>query len=344
MASLAKVTLYLAIIALFFSQLIKYSFEVTLILAALTNIIYLFQIHQLKVKNSYFLVFCLYAIINLSIHFLINGFALTPTLYLIRLIALLSFFIFPPPLDKNMYRLIKLVMLATVTFGLIQYFFFPNVTYFSSLNWDPHLNRAIGPFFDPTFTALMYLFLILIYFKDLNILAFYAYLGLALTYSRTAYLDLALLSTYATLKTKKIFIAACTITIIGITLILLPKPYGEGTKLDRTSSIYAKVENYKIAIKTIRLNPLFGTGYNRLSQTRTDQPSTSHSFSGFDSSLLTIWATTGIIGLTLFTLGLLLFAAQRSWQQNLFLIAILIHSCFANSLLYAPFLFLLALL
>lgn len=344
MASLAKISLYLAVLSLFFSQLIKYSFDISLCIAAIINIIHLSSIHQLKIKNKFFLAFIVYAVVNLFFQFLFSSFSLTPILYLTRLAALLSFFIFPPLIDKRLYLLIKTVLFATVIFGFIQYLFFPDLTYFSSLNWDPHLNRIVGPFFDPTFTALLYLFLVIIYFKELNLIAFFVYTALALTYSRASFLTLGLLSIYSTYKTRKIFIVLITFIILIVTMIILPKPYGEGTKLDRTSSIMAKIENYKVALITIKSAPIFGYGFNRLTQIRTDQPPSSHASSGFDSSLLTIWATTGIFGFGLFIAGLVTLLKNQPWQKNLFLIATLIHSLFANSLLYPPILFLLAFL
>ena len=344
MASLAKLALRTAIIAIFFSQLIKFSFDGAIIIAAILNIISLVVSHKLKIHNRWFLFFIIYAAINLFIHLVFSHWSLNPILYLIRLSALLSFFIFPPKIDSFTQKLTINVLSATVLFGIIQYIFWPNFTYFSSLNWDPHLNRIVAPFFDPTFTALIYLFLLIYFALRRNPLLILAYTALALTYSRASLATLAIISAISSFKTKNIKIFLFTFATLIFTIIVLPKPYGEGTKLDRTSSIYAKIQNYQIAFSYIKSASIFGYGYNRLPLIRTDQSQLSHAISGFDNSLLTIWAGTGIFGLFLFIQGILWELRRRLWHQNLFWISVLLHSCFANSLLYSPILFLLAIL
>jgi hypothetical protein len=127
--------------------------------------------------------------------------------------------------------------------------------------------------------------------------------------------------------------------IVALTFILLPRQPGEGTKLERTNSLYAKIINYREGIKVFSQSPLVGVGYNNLAYVRNIIKPESHANFGFDSSLLTILATTGVIGLSLFIFGLLhLFNSSGLLFQSL-LVAILIHSLFANSLLYPWVLF-----
>jgi O-antigen ligase len=123
-----------------------------------------------------------------------------------------------------------------------------------------------------------------------------------------------------------------------MTIILLPRQPGEGTKLERTSSIYAKIENYQEGIVLFSKSPLIGHGYNNLSFVRNYNPD-SHAASGFDGSLLTILTTTGMVGFSLFILGINSFFHQSSLLKKTMLVSLLVHSIFANSLLY-PWIFL----
>ncbi|MCL4383882.1 O-antigen ligase family protein [Patescibacteria group bacterium] len=343
MATLAKITLWLAIVTLYFGQLSKFSFDIAVCLAAIFNILFLLSRRKLKIHNRWFFLFLVYSwLVLLFIEFTTHWY-LTPLFYLIRLTALLTFFIFPPTITPVTRKLLLTVLLATVVFGLLQYVIWPNFTYFSTLDWDPHLNRIVGTFFDPTFTALVFLLLLItLYFQKNYLLLIPTYLALALTYSRASWLSLAVAAAFTSFNIKKKSLFIGTLILLGITITLLPKPYGEGTRLGRTSTILAKVENYRIALETIKTAPIFGYGYNRLSLIRTDQPTYSHSISGFDNSLLTIWATTGIIGLFFFISAWILHLKTHSWQYRVFFWAVLVHSFFANSLLYAPILFLLA--
>lgn len=164
---------------------------------------------------------------------------------------------------------------------------------------------------------------------------------MALTYSRSSLLAFFIVFSFICLKTKKPLLFFSTFLLILLTIFLLPRMPGEGTKLERSSSIKAKIINYKEGLKLFSTSPLIGLGYNNLPSIRTDKGS--HSNSGFDGSLLTIAITTGIIGLFLFSKIFLvsLNSASMYWQS--LLLAVFIHSLFANSLLYPWILFYLAL-
>ncbi len=350
METLTTLSLYITILALPFSQLFKPFFDISLIITMGLHLTHAYFYRQFKVKNRWFLAFIIYAWINLILQFIVHHFTLLPLFYLIRLSSLLLLFVFPIKTTKITTKLLILSLVSSVLMGLIQYIISPNVTYFNAFNWDPHLNRIILPFFDPTFSALAFVgLLVVIATKSKKklfdyVILFLSYIGIALTYSRATWLSIVAIAGIYSNRTKKIGFLVGTIILIILTIVVLPKPYGEGTKLNRTASIAAKIENYKQAFQVIGRSPLIGVGYNRLSLVRTDQPKVSHAINGFDASLLTVWATTGIVGLFLFVSGLYHFASRRPWQQNLFLVAVLVHSCFANSLLYAPILFLLYLI
>jgi O-antigen ligase len=160
------------------------------------------------------------------------------------------------------------------------------------------------------------------------------YLGLALTYSRSSFLALSVASLYISYKIKKPLISIITIILVIATILILPRQSGEGTKLERTSSIKAKIENYQEGFKTFISSPLIGHGYNNLFYVRQINIPESHSNSGFDGSLLTILATTGLIGFGLFLAGSIYLFQNSSLSFQTLLIALFVHSLFANSLLY----------
>lgn len=350
MASLSKIALILAVLSLSTGQLIRINLsglnisiiDIFILIAAAFHIINaLFS--RSKIKNPWFLFFIIFAWTQLIVISAFTSFNFVPFLHLFRLTALLCFLIIPPKTDPSIEKFLKISLWSTLVIGLIQYIFWPNLTYFNSQNWDPHLNRISAPFLDPTFTALIYLFLIIFSYPNL-ILTSINYLGLALSYSRSTWISLFVVSAIASYQHKKPSIFILTAIVIILTIIFLPKPYGEGTNLARTSTIKAKIENYQIAFKNISQNPILGVGFNRLPLTRTDQPRYSHAASAFDNPLLTIWATTGLLGLFLFTTGLLSNLKSQTWTLNLFWYATIIHSLFANSLLYPPILFILVVL
>lgn len=335
MATLSRLTFYLLLIAFFMGKLFPY-IDVFIVIFALTN---LFSQKNFKIKNKYLLIFTLIAIISNFLYFNIYSW-----FYLIRLISLLSLIIFPPNINNNQTKFLSIILFSSITFGFIQYYFWPDLTIMSSQNWDPHLYRLVGTYLDPTFTGLIFLFTLLyLYFSKFKFrlpLLFINYIAIALTYSRSTLLSLFLVFSYIAIikKNIKIFLIAF-ITIIA-TLFILPRMPGEGTKLERDSSIYAKIQNYKQGINIFIKNPIIGIGYNNIPTLNYKNNLSSHSNSGFDSSLLTIAITTGICGIIFLLLGLHYEFINGNLFYKSLIITILIHSLFANSLFY-PYTFLL---
>jgi phosphatidylglycerophosphate synthase len=210
-------------------------------------------------------------------------------------------------------------------------------------------NRIVGTLLDPTFTALLYLFLFIdIYQHQLRLPSNYrllvliiTYTAICLTYSRATLLALAAASLYVSIKTKKVKVFLSTLIIIGLTILLLPQKAGEGANLYRTSTIRAKIENYQQAISVFRQHPL-GIGFNAISYFKPDSSLSSHSRHGFDSSLLNILITTGPLGLVLFLKPSISFFQTQDIANRSKIVALLVHSLFANSLLYPFILFYLA--
>jgi len=348
MALVTKIALYVTIIFFFFGQLFRLQFlnfsfpifDIALLFLAFSNL--LNQKITLKKLRSPIIYFVLFSLFTLIINWFRFPFSPSSFFYWLRLSSLLSLFLFPLKIDSKIDKFFRLTLWACLIFGFVQYIFWPNFTYFSTFNWDPHLYRLLGTFFDPTFTGLIFLlFLFKIYFSSKNYLYLIPiYLGLALTYSRSSLLAFIIVFTFISVikKNYKIFLTALLIFIA--TIIILPRMPGEGTKLERTSSIKAKIANYKSGLKLFTTSPIIGVGYNNLPTIRPDK--NSHANSGFDGSLLTIVVTTGLIGLLFF---LKIFTTNLNstslyWQS--LLLTVFIHSLFANSLLYPWILFFLA--
>lgn len=343
------------ITAFFFGQLFRLNFhnlsipliDVFIVSLTLINIIIHFTNHQLKTNNKYFIYFLIFAWISFFINFIFFHYPIIkPILYLIRLTSLLSLFIYPPDfLQYSKYIKVYFVLsiIANIIFGLIQYLLWPDFTSFRALNWDPHLYRLVSTFFDPTFTGLIYLFFfIYLYFQKPSVinsqtkhlLMALTYLGLALTYSRSTSLSLVIASLFVSRKIKKPVIFMATLILVLATILILPRQPGEGTKLERTSSIKAKIENYQEGIKTFLSSPLIGHGYDNLFYVRQINIPKSHSNFGFDGSLLTILATTGLIGFCFFLAGSVHLFRTSSLLFKTFFVVLFVHSLFANSLLY----------
>lgn len=270
------------------------------------------------------LLFAGVALFSLLVNFsrLSLGEFLISSLYLLRWLAyagvyflIYTFVKTKPSSAKILIRLLILGGVLIAVFGLLQYFFYPKLRNLYYLGWDPHENRLFGTFFDPNFTGvILVLTLILItifaFDKSAHLFNFVngawviTYLSLMFTYSRSSYLAyLTAMLTIGVIKKSWKFIAAILI-IFTITLLLLPRPPGEGVKLERTSTINARFANYQQILTIIKDHALFGVGFNSLRYAKRDYGfldketwQETHSAAGADSSFLFIWATTGIFGL-----------------------------------------------
>lgn len=345
----------LLVFIFFFGQLARVNtglFEKSIPILDLGIVILSFiNLFSFKAKNkiNFPLLFFLFYMITRSVF---ANPSLLSSAYLLRFGSLILLLALPSKnLNKNrtpIRRLFLLVITANAIFGLIQYFLWPDFTFFSSQNWDPHLHRLVSTFFDPTFTALIYIFGLQITHQQQNLnktikwgLYLLLFVSLTLTYSRAG---MAVFVFLVYLNNKKFTHLAVLVSLI--TILILPRPPGEGTKLERTSTIRARIVNYQQAISLSQKNPIFGIGYNNLprikSQLGLSQPQ-SHSASAFDSSLLTILSTTGFIGLFLFLLGIKKHLKDTNPINRNLVFLVLLHSLSANSLLYPWILLIIAL-
>jgi len=283
------------------------------------------------------------------------------SLYLLRFLCYFIFFFFICQSVKKgiiSQKVIKESLLAIGFFislsGWVQYFIFPDLRPYISFGWDEHYARIFGTFLDPGFTAiLMTLFLLLLLEeifklrpkKDLALFSvlvsswIIGFFALFLTYSRSGYLAF-IIGTYILAKKRaRLRVFYAILALIIITVILLPKPGGEGVKLERTSTIFTRIQNWVQTFSIGSSSPLFGVGFDTLRYFRLEkgllnkEDFYSHSAAGADSSILFVFATTGIVGIIAYLS--LIFNIGRKYRNFLpSLVAILVHSLFANTLFY----------
>lgn len=279
-------------------------------------------------------------------------------LYLLRLFAYSSLFVLAwnmaranKKYAKNLFNALILVVFAVSIFGFLQYFIYPDTRSFAVWGWDDHYFRLLGTFLDPGHTSIILVFGFLaalakyIKEKDKKLLFVLVTIvvSIAFTYSRAGYLALTggLVTVFLLKKNLRMF---CILILAFVLLVIsLPRPGGEGIKLERTASIILRMEDYRDTLKIIKKVPLFGVGYNNMCIARerflNQVNLSSHACSGSASSLLLVLATTGILGLFIFVnliRKLVSDLATNTYGLTFLscLVALIVHSLFVNSLFY----------
>jgi hypothetical protein len=252
---------------------------------------------------------------------------------------------------KDRLLVILLAISGTIAvFGWFQYFFYPDFRPLVEWGWDDHLYRLVGTFMDPAFTSIVIVFGYILsltkylFSKNKSYLALILFFTatLAFTYSRAGYLAFTAGSIAILLAVRKIRIV---IPVLGLLFIifLLPRPEGEGVKLERVASIFARGNNYVETLQIAGHSPLLGVGFNNLCLARQKYLGQgefgSHSCSGSDSSILFVLATTGIVGLFIFLAAV--YGLYRNLSGDIYgtavlgaLVALGVHGFFSNSYFY----------
>jgi len=329
--NLTKLLIYFLFFILPFGQLERlpnlpiYLHDLIILLLIILNLKFL------KLPRSIWL-FVSACLLSLIINLFRFGFSeiIFSFLYLVRWLAYACLLPIYQHNKLNLKPLLKYLCLALAVLGLLQYLFIPDIRFLASLNWDDHYYRLISTVFDPNFLGLIFVLGLILF--NLKILpSLILLIALLLTYSRSSYLALIVVGFYLALikKQLKIFIFAFFALIFA--LYLLPRPGGEGVKLERWFSVESRLANYREGFGLWQKSPVFGLGFNTLRYFRNDP--ISHAAAGLDSSLLFVLTTTGVIGLLAY-LNLLKSFWSSSLLVKLSLVAILVHSLFQNSLFY----------
>lgn len=325
-------------------------------------------------------------LLRFDLHQMLSGFVLMGRFGMYVIIAGMAFDLLDR--DKTgLFRklliggmIVSMVLIAIL--GFLQLKFFPSFLdlgmYLSG--WDPHEGRLLSTWFDPNFIGGFLAFVLPVtialglYFKrDKQIrmavlLALVSAVGLAalyLTFSRSGYLTLMVsLGILTFFKSRKLLVGLIIVGIIGFslsprvqerTIEAIDSAKGligldSQKPLDPTAEL--RVYSWKFAREIISDYPLLGAGFGRYAyeiNARGHGLLSDHSSGGSDSSLLTIWAQTGIFGLLAYlAIGYVaaITAIRRIWKKTDFdsylLLGLLsgfsgmmVHSVFVNSLLYA---------
>lgn len=273
-------------------------------------------------------------------------------------------------------------MVLIIILGFLQLVFFPSFLELGLYlqGWDPHEGRLLSTWFDPNFIAGYLAFILpitlslFLYYQRLkktrmaSLLLFLSGLGLValyLTFSRSGYLALVVsLGILTFFKSRKLLLGLLFIGILGFSVsarvqdrtleaVDSAKSFiglDSQKPLDPTAEL--RVYSWKFASELIADHPLLGVGYGRYAyeiNQRGHGLLSDHSSGGSDSSLLTIWAQTGIFGLLSYlAIGFVasITAIRRIRKKEDFdsylllgllsgFAGLMLHSFFVNSLLYA---------
>jgi O-antigen ligase len=265
--------------------------------------------------------------------------------------------------------------------GFLQLKFFPS---FYELEmhlqgWDPHIGRLLSTWFDPNFIGGFLAFMLGpiialgLYFRSKSNrrkyfimagIAFICLIAMYLTYSRSGYLAMLItLGILALFKSRKLLVAAVLISLLGFSF--SPRvqqrtieAWDSGVRflgvdsqkpLDPTAEL--RVWSWSFASEMISDHPWIGVGYSRYAYEINERGHGflgDHASGGSDSSLLTIWATSGIFGLLGYlSIGFVasMVAIRRLWKKkdvrshlDAGLVAgfggIMAHAVIVNSLLF----------
>lgn len=249
--------------------------------------------------------------------------------------------------------------------GFVQLAILPDFTTLDpSLGWDPHKNRLASTFFDPNFTG-GYLALILglnliNYFKDnkKERLSFsFAGLGkslgfivipmvaLFLTFSRSSwgmFSVIVLLLGLSNAKARWLVVLALFSAFLAYFAVPRVQTRLVGVT-DPADSAAFRLVSWGNAWKIAKDNLLLGVGFNSFRFAQEDygffEPGTTggNAGSGADSSFLFVLATTGIVGLLIFTVSY--FWKVKTLTLLPLVLGLFLHSQFVNSLFYPQILF-----
>lgn len=257
-----------------------------------------------------------------------------------------------------------LLVLFTVTnigvlvLGLLQYFLLPDTRFLHIYGWDDHFYRLIGTQFDPNFLGLLFIFFLLtlevlpfLSSKLKKVLRIVLIMAISLTFSRSTYLSFGVALLYLTFhevfsgRTWQSFKWIALIFLLGVAIVLAPKPAGEGVKLARTSTVISRHDRTDEEISNLSpTDILVGKGLfvplnSDIAAVETELIPNHAWFT--DNLLVNVFVSLGGVGVVL--LLLVITRYYSSSYSNAFWvatwIALITHSMFNNSLLQ-PFVWL----
>ncbi|MEK7637654.1 MAG: O-antigen ligase family protein [Patescibacteria group bacterium] len=264
---------------------------------------------------------------------------LNGTLYFVRWLEYLALFWIGQDLFRTHQRAKRYLTfligtgVALAVLGFIQLKLFPDFSFMVPKGWDPHVGRLLSTWFDPNFLGGLFVLLTAIAlgmamsvpFRQGRwwwVAALTMILATVLTYSRSAYVGLVVALGIVTMVRSRpaLFIGLlATISVVLFVPRVQQRVIGIRS-IDETAQL--RLLSYRNALTVIGDHPWNGVGYNLYKYVQVEygyfKDTQEHSASGSDSSLLTIWATTGTVGLIVYVW---LFAAMiretwRTWRDR----------------------------
>src|SRR3989338_2458896 len=304
-----------------------------------------------------FLLFLLIALISL----ILTPLTLTPIqffisfLYIVRIV--LYFSVYPTlkllinedRIKKNdIHKTIVRSGLVLCVIGWIGYFLYPDLRNLSYLGWDPHYKRIFSTFLDPNFLGIYLVICLAVLLNEWKLKSIFSILLLIatifFTYSRSSLAALMLLGILCVWRTGKriLFIPIISLFIVG--LFFLPRPGGEGVRLERLFTISQRLDHARLGLSIFFSHQILGVGFDTVRYAKAGMENSqmwliSHAGAGLDITFLFILATSGIIGFTFFIRFLYFIFLKAPGKIKIILLLVLFHSSFENSFFY-PFVFL----
>ncbi len=275
---------------------------------------------------------------------------------------------------ERIWQVLEVVILVFAAFGIVQAAFLPDFAFLvypdarPYLDWDPQGHRLVSTLLDPNFAGMLLAAGLLMQAGRLAFgvpVASWKVLvlatGLALTLSRSsvaAVLAGGLLILVVRAPSRRLL----AVLIALLLLVLATAPLwvrfaAEFNKfsVDDASGLHRFVQ-WGWALTVLLDHPITGVGFNTYGfvNERYSFARTSTASFGLDGGLLFIAVMTGVVGVALFSVMLwhLVRTARRGWRRTdldprlrgmclgagALVPAVVVHSMFANSLLYIPLL------
>lgn len=274
--------------------------------------------------------------------------------------------------EVDRYWILKGIMLTSVILiglGFLQLAVLPSLIELTKYGWDPHVGRMVSTFLDPNYFGM---FLVMIFSVILGLLfyepksknrllsgllALVTLVSIVLTFSRSAYLALAIATTIILFlrSPRAVILMLMTALLIGSQIPRAQERIVSALTIDETARL--RIEAWSETLQIIREYPILGVGYNAFGpaqvRNRVRDDLSGLAAQGTDSSLLFAMATTGSVGVGLYLLfylalfweSITIWQQTKSWKiktVSLAMIGIipayLVDSQFVNGLFY-PYLF-----
>ena len=265
--------------------------------------------------------------------------------YILRLGLLIvgTHCLYRSPSHKKVSALLYVIPVICMT----QYILLPDLRFLQQYGWDPHMYRAVGTIFDPpvvgSILGLLWLSFLMTHAtifvipakagipkkflnKHVYLFGIFTFASIIFLYSRSTYISLLLVTSVYLISHRKylytgLFALMTVLSIYNAPLTIPPRINLESAKIGRISTATSRMTEIREGIRAWSTSPFVGIGYNRVSEykrhlnAKSTTTVSNHADSAFHSFWVTQLATTGVIGVTLLLVSMLLLIR---WRIELF--------------------------